>query len=193
VSYDSFKTTRGVGGSAPCCAAAHSDDLQGRGLGAALTQAPLRRPCRRTVLRAPYAVGCSAAAVGYFQGGVCCHVRRVQVLLRRLLEAANDAATKAASRVLPPCYEVLTWASDKFVGVVMKPLYQLLPPDDPLAWAQLVAGGQPALERLVHLEPFEAAPQPAFGPSASAEPAVPLAGALGGEIVLSPCRQCVLP
>ena len=74
--------------------------------------------------------------------GVCAATSaesKADFLLRRLLEAANDAATKAASRVLPPCYEVLTWASDKFVGVVMKPLYQLLPPDDPLAWAQLVA------------------------------------------------------
>ena len=68
----------------------------------------------------------------------------------------------------------------------MKPLYGLLPPDDPSAWAQLVAGGQPALERLVRLEPFEAASQPAVGPSTSAGPAVPPVGALGGRCSTPP-------
>ena len=110
-------------------------------------------------------------------------------LLRRLLDAANYAAKKAASKTLPTGHEVLTWASGKFVAVVMQPLYQLLPPDDASAWAQLVAGGQPALERLVRLEPFEAVPQPAIGPSASAGPAVPPVGApLGRCSTPPPCR-----
>ena len=110
-------------------------------------------------------------------------------LLRRLLDAANDAAKKAASKILPTGHEVLMWASDKFVQAVMQPLYGLLPPDDPSAWAQLVAGGQPALERLVRLEPFEAVPQPAIGPPASAGPAVPPVGApLGRCSTPPPCR-----
>jgi len=107
-------------------------------------------------------------------------------LLLRLLDAANDAAKKAASKIFPAGHEVLTWASDKFVAVVMQPLYGLLPPDDSSAWAQLVAGGQPALERLVRLEPFEAAPQPAAGPSASAGPAVSPVSAPGGRCSTPP-------